>query len=665
MNLICKICGEDILPEWDICPNCLGPIVLTNVCSVCGKEIKGTWKICPSCKTPTGNTATADHSQRRTPTGNNGIYLSSNSKSASEVQTIKYVDLETGSLIAERYFVKKKIGEGGFGKVYEVFDQLTGRTMAIKTLPYVTKESINNILLEFESRDRLNNTEHIIKAYQPQLTIYRGQNIIIYPMEIAEKSLRDWLTETKNNLETRLDEGIEIFNQACLGVEAIHASGLIHLDLKPENILLIQNKNHKGLSDKWCVKISDFGLARGIGLENLESLQDGIGTPAYMAPEQILAARWKDVGTEADIYSLGMILYELIDGDLPYSGSAKLIKEKKLNPQIQITPLKSRRDVALVAMQCLERDKSRRIKSLSDIIFIIDERRKLEVEVKNKKKRAQELASEIKILIENQKYAEAYKLCIQALELDDNNKQIQKMKSFLLEIERLKKLNAEKAKRGEMILVEGGTFEMGSDDYADERPIHKVKLKSFYIDKFPVTVKQYKEFCKATNRSLPRSPNWGWFEEHPIVNITWEEANAFAKWAGKRLPSEAEWEFAAKGGNKNMQHKYSGSDKIEEVAWTNRDSNSRTNSVGKKKSNELGINDMSGNVKEWCNDWYSFYSNQYYDNPTGPQTGTLKVLRGGSWNLTEQGCRNTIRSGIDPELFDDYIGFRCVQDIVE
>ena len=664
MNLICKICGEEISPDWDICPNCLGPIVLTSICTICGKEIKGTWKICPTCKTPTGNTATADHSQRRTPTGNNGVYYSSDSYT-STVQTIKYVELEIGSLIAERYFVKKKIGEGGFGKVYEVFDQLTGRTMALKTLPYVTKDSINNILLEFESRDRLNNTEHIIKAYQPQLTIYRGQNIIIYPMEIAEKSLRDWLIETKNHLDTRLEEGIEIFKQACRGVEAIHASGLIHLDLKPENILLIQNKNYTDLSNKWTVKISDFGLARGIGLENLETLQDGIGTPAYMAPEQILAARWKDVGIEADIYSLGMILYELIDGDLPYSGSAKLIKEKKLNPQIRITHLKGKRDVALVAMQCLERDKSQRIKSLSDIIFIIDERRRLEVEIKNKKKRAQELVTEIKLLIDNQRYNDAYKLCLQALELDDSNKQIQKMKSFLIEIERLKKLNAERAKRGEMILIDGGIFEMGSDDYADERPIHEVEVKSFYIDKHPVTVKQYKEFCKATNRSLPRSPSWGWFEDHPIINVTWEEANAFACWAGKRLPTEAEWEFAARGGSKSKNYKFSGSNKIEEVAWTKSDSNNRTNPVGKKKANELGIHDMSGNVKEWCSDWYSIYNIQPKENPSGPLNGTLKVLRGGSWNLNEQGCRNTIRSGIDPELFDDYIGFRCAQDIKE
>ena len=177
-------------------------------------------------------------------------------------------------MIAERYSVQKKIGQGGFGSVYEVFDKITDRKMALKTLPYITKDSINNILLEFESRDRLDNVEHILKAYQPQLAVTKEQTIVIYPMELADMSFRSWLVETAGRIEDRLEEGLEIFKQACLGVEAIHQAGLIHLDLKPENILLIKNKSYKDLSQKWKVKISDFGLARGIGMENLEILHD-------------------------------------------------------------------------------------------------------------------------------------------------------------------------------------------------------------------------------------------------------------------------------------------------------------------------------------------------------------------------------------------------------
>lgn len=674
MELLCKTCGEPIETAWDTCPNCLAPIIIKSHCSICGKELKGNWKICPSCKTPTGNNAVTNHTpvNNHTPTngeakksrnGDTDYPLQYSPDSISSAIAVNYVELALEDTISDRYFVKKKIGQGGYGRVYQVYDQLTEKSMAIKTLPYFNKESIKNILLEFESRDRLNNTQHIIKAYQPQQTMYKGQNIIVYPMEIAEKSLRDWMTETRHNVEGRLEEGIEIFKQACLGVESIHEAGLIHLDIKPENILLIENKNPKDLSQKWTVKISDFGLARGLGMENLEMLQDGIGTPAYMAPEQILAARWKDVGKEADIYALGMILYELIDGDLPYSGSSRLIKEKKMNPQIPITPLQSKMDIALIAMECLERDKTKRIKTVSDILYAIDAKRRKEEEIKKKKRKAVDLIDNAKGLVELKRIEEAKKMFAQAGELDPLNREIQEWLTRIEDAEREKRISEERIKRGEMILVEGGEFKMGSNELADEKPIHVVELKSFYIEKFPVTVKQYKEFCKSTRRPMPDPPSWGWFDNHPVVNVNWADADAYAKWVGKRLPTEAEWEFAAKGGNLSKGFKYSGSNTLDDVAWFYNNSGQQTNPVGKKQPNELGLHDMSGNVREWCGDWYAIYGLNKLTNPEGPQSGTRKVLRGGSWDLNEFGCRITLRNGYDPDRRDEYFGFRCVQDL--
>ena len=672
MDLLCKNCGEEIEEGWDTCPNCLSPIVIKLNCPHCGREIKPTWKICPTCKNATGNTAVSASS---TPTGTpNGTHTANGNGTGKEsfastaynsspvISDSKYIEFLPSDIIADRYLIKRKIGQGGYGRVYQVYDQLTEKPMAIKTLPYYTKDSIKNILLEFESRDRLNNTKHIIRAYQPQLTYYRGQNIIIYPMEIAEKSMRDWLTETRKDIHSRLSEGIEIFKQACLGVESIHEAGLIHLDLKPENILLIPSKS-ADLSHKWTVKISDFGLARGLGMENLEVLQDGIGTPAYMAPEQIMAARWKDVGIEADIYALGMILYELIDGDLPYSGSAKLIKEKKMNPMISITPLKEKSDLASIAMKCLEREKTGRMKSVSDVIYAIDAKRRQEEEIKKKKKKAVELLEEGKRLVELKRYSEAQNVFLDAEGLDSTNREIKEWKARVDEIERIKKLDEERIKRGEMILVEGGTFSMGSNEYADEKPIHMVELKSFYIEKFPVTVKQYKEFCRVTRRALPNTPNWGWIDNHPVVNVSWQDAEAYAKWVGKRLPTEAEWEFAARGGNLNKGFNYSGSNNIDEVAWYYNNSGGKTNPVGLKRPNELGIHDMSGNVREWCSDWYANYTAAPQKDPQGPNTGDRKLLRGGSWDLNDFGCRITLRNGYAPNLFDDYFGFRCAQDI--
>jgi len=674
VELLCKTCGEQVEKNWDLCPNCLDPIIIKNNCSICGKEIKDNWKICPSCKTPTGNTVVTNHNFTN---GNGQISAGGNQHKSAEppstpahpvdslssAYAVNYVELTIEDRIADRYYVKKKIGQGGYGRVYQVYDQLTEKSMAIKTLPYFNKESIKNILLEFESRDRLNNTQHIIKAYQPQQTTYKGQNIIIYPMEIAEKSMRDWMTETKDEVEERFAEGVEIFKQACLGVEAIHEAGLIHLDIKPENILLIANKSPKDITQKWIVKISDFGLARGMGMENLEILQDGIGTPAYMAPEQILAARWKDVGKEADIYALGMILYELIDGDLPYSGSSRLIKEKKMNSQIPITPLQSKNDIANVAMACLERDKTKRIKTVSEILYSIDAKRRKEEEIKKRKRKAADILEQGKGLIELKRYEEAKKTLLQAGELDPTNREITEWQIMLADSEREKSIAEEKIRKGEMILVEAGEFKMGSTELADEKPIHTVKLKSFFIEKYPVTVKQYRDFCISTRRPMPTAPTWGWRDDHPVVNVKWEDACAYAKWIGKRLPTEAEWEFAAKGGNKSEGYKYSGSNSLDDVAWYYNNSGGQTNPVGKKLPNELGIHDMSGNVREWCSDWYAIYSNAQQIDPSGPPTGNRKILRGGSWDLNEFGCRITLRNGYDPERFDDYFGFRCAQDI--
>jgi len=663
LNLYCKSCGEEISSDWDICPNCLEPIIQISKCRQCGKEIKGTWQICPSCKTPTGNTVT----NGRTPHGSRTPHQTNHSSSLSDIKEktapIKNVELQINELIAERYLVKSKIGQGGFGSVYEVFDKITERTMALKTLPYITKDSINNILLEFESRDRLDNVEHVIKAYQPQIALSKEQTIVIYPMELADMSLRNWLVETSGHIEDRLEEGLEIFKQACLGVEAIHQAGLIHLDLKPENILLIKNKNFKDLSQKWKVKISDFGLARGIGMENLEILHDGVGTPAYMAPEQIMAARWKDVGKEADIYSLGMILYEMIDGDLPYSGSAKLIKEKKLNPLIEISPLKSKHDVAPIAMKCLTRDKKNRIGTISDLIYLIDEKRRKEVELNIRKKQASVYYEEIKKLVEERKFDEALVLCRKSALWDKKENPVYQWNNIIENINKLKLIQEEKLKKGEMVLVDGGSFEMGSLDFADEKPVRKVEVKSFLIDKFPVTVKQFREFCNSKGRRMPPVPEWGWIDDHPVVNISWQDAYDYAEWAGKRLPTEAEWEFASRGGTKSKKYKFAGSNNLNDVAWYSANSDLRTNPIGTKSPNELGIYDMCGNVLEWCSDWYSPYDSSDINNPSGGKKGNFKVLRGGSWNVNELGCRITLRNHYDPDTYDNYFGFRCVKDL--
>ena len=221
------------------------------------------------------------------------------------------------------------------------------------------------------------------------------------------------------------------------------------------------------------------------------------------------------------------------------------------------------------------------------------------------------------------------------------------------------------ASQHNMVLVVGGRFQMGDDHgYEMEKPVHSVLLKDFYIDKYEVTVQEYRRFCLETHRSMPEKPTWGWQDNFPISNVNWDDATAYAAWAGKRLPTEAEWEFAARGGVLSTGYKYSGGDIIDEVAWYDDNSKNAVHPVGTKKSNELGIFDMTGNVAEWCADKYdgNYYSISPKENPQGPHLGSDRVLRGGSYIGDTDDCRIAKRFSRKPGISHLRFGFRCAMN---
>ena len=155
-------------------------------------------------------------------------------------------------------------------------------------------------------------------------------------------------------------------------------------------------------------------------------------------------------------------------------------------------------------------------------------------------------------------------------------------------------------------------------------------------------------------------------DNNPVERVSWNEAQEFCQklstLIGKkyRLPTEAEWEYAARGGNKSKGYKYSGSNTIGDVAWYTSNSGRKTHPVGQKQPNELGIYDMSGNVWEWCYDWKGSYSSSPQTNPTGPTSGSTRVFRGGSWEYTAKICRVAYRDGNFPGIRGSYLGLRVV-----
>jgi len=264
-----------------------------------------------------------------------------------------------------------------------------------------------------------------------------------------------------------------------------------------------------------------------------------------------------------------------------------------------------------------------------------------------------------------------------------------------------------------MVKVEGGTFTMGctTEQLANcgdnEKPAHAVTLNSFYMAKYEVTVAQFEIFINETAYQTDadregwsyaytgssweknEGVNWrcgvGGSERslgeynHPVIHVSWNDAVAYCNWlsskTGKkyRLPTEAEWEFAARGGNSSpsggrsgggLDYLYSGSNNIDEVAWYTNNSGNQTHAVGQKKANKLGICDMSGNVWEWCSDWYSdsYYQPSPANNPKGPTSGSYRVVRGGSWSDDAAYCRSASRDYDAPGNRGHSGGFRLSQD---
>lgn len=228
----------------------------------------------------------------------------------------------------------------------------------------------------------------------------------------------------------------------------------------------------------------------------------------------------------------------------------------------------------------------------------------------------------------------------------------------------------------EMVKVEGGTFVMGCTDEqgrcgGDENPAHMVTLDDFCIGKYPVTQELWQAVMGQSIDEKRNEKNlnyqlYGKGAKYPMYYVSWNDCQEFIaklnKLTGKkfRLPTESEWEYAARGGRKSKEaFRFSGSKNADEVGWNSENSGMLTHAVGQKKANELGVFDMTGNVWEWCNDWYDVYDNQSVVNPKGPEkSGLGKVLRGGSWYNKPEYCRVARRMFRQPDNCGSSFGFR-------
>ena len=227
----------------------------------------------------------------------------------------------------------------------------------------------------------------------------------------------------------------------------------------------------------------------------------------------------------------------------------------------------------------------------------------------------------------------------------------------------------------EMVFIQGGTFtmgctaEQGDECFDGEMPAHRVSVSDYYIGKYEVTQAQWRAVMGTTIKQQRDRVNQGSSirgegDSYPMYYVNWDDVQEFIERLNAttgqkyRLPTEAEWEFAARGGNNGSGYKYSGSNNVDNVAWYDINSKGTTHPVGTKRPNELGIYDMSGNIWEWCSDWYDAYNSHSQIDPQGPVSGSGRVYRGGSWFNLAGRTRVSLRGNGSSDFSGNYLGFR-------
>ena len=551
--------------------------------------------------------------------------------------------LPKGTLLSNgKYRIEAYLASGGFGNTYVATDLAFDERVAVKEL-FVkgicgrnastgeVSVSLSENRISFDAhrekfrkearRIRKLNSRHVVKVRD----LFDDYDTSYYVMDFIDgESLSTRLHRQRRPLTEA--EVCSLLPQVLDGLRSLHAEHIWHLDLKPANIM-VDRQGKVLLIDLGASK--QLQTADGVSVSTSSAMAY---TQGYAPPEQ-MDQHFERFGPWTDLYALGATLFHLLTLQRPPSASDIL---DDADAALAMPGVSSR--MQQLVRWLMTPGRNGRPQSVEEVRGGWDEQ------------------------------TETTEGVAQVLSSVRNNQPIasQNEETFIAS-----SLPAVKRLIDDMVFVAGGTFLMGAtieqlgDAAKDETPTHQVTLDSFYICKYQVTQSLWEEV-------MGHNPSYFKGENLPVENVSWNECQDFIlrlnAMSGKnfRLPTEAEWEFAARGGNNSRGYKYAGSNNLNEVAWYGDNSGKQTHPVGTKSPNELGLYDMSGNVWEWCQDWYGKYNIKVEKNPQGPMISffrtffSSRVLRGGSWDSLAWSCRLSFRNLGSPGHRGSYYGLRLV-----
>ncbi len=659
-------------------------------CSGCGNKVAGSVRFCPRCGA---------------------------SQTPYEKAMLVWQQKLIGASIGGRYRIDEKIGAGGMGTVYRARRLLIGDDVAVK-------------ILHFEIMSDPQAVERFRREAQAAARLKHPNAVMIYDFGVSEDGLLYLVMELVEGQSLRQiirergplspQTATEIVSQVCAVLEESHRQNIIHRDLKPDNIMVSTT------AEGFRVKVLDFGIAklRDTSLTSANITKTGamMGTPHYMSPEQCMG---EELDGRSDVYSLGIVLYEMLTGVVPFNSpvsSAVVVQHVTQQPpplraiNVSVSP-----KVEAVVMSALEKQREARPQTATALTeqlaaaissgFITQPNTMRSGTMNALPHRSPSGAAQASLPVTriSTPANEAMTTVADAQTQTETPSRAASKKRALLILSIVAALAVIgaaivlmlRARAGEvrgqindnqsqsvveqseppgpsdrvvstvpppgMGYVAGGEFLMGNDTGSEgERPQHSVVVKPFFVDLYEVTGSDYEKFMEATGHPAPQ----GWTSGHhprgagrkPVTGISWDDAAAYAKWAGKRLPTEEEWEFAARG---TTGFRYTwGND------WRPRLANADTSAHGHGGAAHVGEHmgvspfgafDMIGNAWEWTASDFAAYPGGQAQAEAG-----LKVIRGGSWASNRNEATTTFRKGLPATGAADYsqVGFRCVSDAV-